>query len=248
MDDQKNSKNSFAKNFKTNFKNNFKSTIRSRMVAASVLLLIICGILFFIEIGNAFKIIKSPLQLETIEQAKNLKSGDYVNLDITMIENYVISETKTYSKYGKEISSEESARYYMVPILDSKKNDIWYVIVKLQSENFGKAEKAMIAFENYIKTGQKPTEVILSVCGTIKDMSDEEKKYVPFGFDKIMDMIYIEKLNKTRTLIVTGVSFLLVVLSVGYIIYFIKYNKKEKARLEEEMKNNNQAPQNINVQ
>jgi len=237
----------------SNNKNNVRKSLKSKCLIGSIVFLIFGIIIFFVEIGDAFKVLKSPIQLETIEQAKNLKSGDVVNLDITMVRGDIMRETTTYSKYGQEVSSKESARYYIIPFLDLKNIDEWYVTVKLESkDDFRKAEKAMDALENYIKTKEEPTEVIFSFYGVVKDMNDEEKKYIPIGLSTAMDAIYVKQLNKTSTLVLTGVSILAIALSIGYIVYYIKDNKKEKARLEEEKKINNpdnyQAPQNIYVQ
>ena len=234
-----NIKSNFKSNFKSKFIKIFKENIKSKCFIVSIIFLIISTIIFFVEIGNVFKILKSPIQLETYEQAKNLKSGDVVKLDIIMTGGDIIRETSTYSKYGQEISSRESARYYVVPFINSNKSELWYVTVKLDTKNeFDKADKAWTAFKDYSKTKKEPTEVMLSVYGVVKDMNDEEKKYVTTDLTDLMDMIYIGKLNKTRTFVSTVVFFLVIALSIGFIVYYIKDIKKEKAK---EMKANSPA-------
>jgi len=67
-----------------------------------------------------------------------------------------------------------------------------------------------------------------------------------------MDPIYIKILNKTNILIVSAICFLTSVLSIAYIVYYIKDKVKNKAKPEDEMKlrnsNNDQVPQSICVQ
>jgi len=228
----------------SNFTMKFKYYFKRNLYRGCFILILFSVLILFVVIGDFFKVLKSPIQLETFEQAKNLKSGDVVKLDITMTGGDIMKETKTYSNNN----TEETARYYAVPFINSNNSKLWYVTVKLDSNEFFKAEKAKTAFENFIKTKKEPTEVMLSVYGVVKDMNDEEKKYVTTDLTKVMDTIYIDKLSKTRTLVLTGVVILIIVLSVSYIVYYTKVSKKKEARLKEEMKANNQAPQNIDVQ
>lgn len=213
-------------------------------------ILIIAIVALSLVVGDIFKILQSPIKLETVEQAKNLKSGDTVNLDITMIVGDMISETTTLSRHGQKISSSESARYYVVPIYDFKKSDQWFVTIKLESGEFDKADKGIAAFENFSKTNEIPTEVLFSIYGVVKDMSDEERKYVPSELDDVMNMIYISKLSKAKTLIVSAIAIVLFITGIVLIVLYLKDKKMGKVKLEKTKINNPdyyQAPQNIYV-
>jgi len=212
----------------------------------SITFSILCVIFLYIQIqlGGLFKILfKSPIKLETIEQAKNLKAGDTVNLDITKIDGHLASYYYSSSKSGLYDSYNEKSRYYTVPFDNSNlfNYEEWHVAVKLDRSDFDKAEKAKHA-------SSFSTKVLLSVYGVVKDMSDEEKKYATSN----MDMIYIQVLDKKRTLIVSSILLLILVLSIAFIVFYIKDKKKEKAISEDKMKinnpNNYQVPQNIYVQ
>jgi len=158
------------------------------------------------------------------------------------------------TRYGTYINYDDVERYYAVPFLDLKSNDEWYVAIKLNSTYYDVAEKAMDVYKNYIITNKKPTEVLLSINGIVRDMTYEEKEHIPYEYMNLMDWIYVERIfnTKKRALIIMSVTFLVIALSVSYIVYYIRNKNKEKTKLKNEMKLNNpenyQAPQNIYVQ
>ena len=194
---------------------------------------------------DAFNFMKDPIQLKTSDQVKNLKNGDHVTFDITMVYDCIISQTTTTTKNGVTQSSKESARYYVIPFLDIDEAGYETVgallTIKVNSEYFSKFQKAGEDFWNYWEdyTLPTPSTVIYSVDGIIKDMSSEEQKYAS-DYVKTGNMknIYVNTPSKSASFIMLGVGGVALLLGALFIVLFVLGKKKEQARLEEMRANN----------
>jgi len=139
-----------------------KQNIKSGILSGCIILLFFSTLILYgrIQEGCLFNILfKSPIKLETLEQTKNLKSGDTVNLDVTHMD-YLMTEYTTYSKNGHNLSYKENANYYYVTFSNSDLLNYEYrnVAIKLNPSDIDKAKK------------------VYSFYGVVKDMDDEEKK------------------------------------------------------------------------
>lgn len=218
---------------------------------------IILGIvLLCISISDAVSFLKTPIKIDSAEKITNLKNGDHVTLDIKMTIGALVKEISTTTKYGKEVDSKESSRYYAIPFLEN--GDIYAVNVKIGSADFAKMESGEEQFWNYIEGKiDEPSSVILSIEGIVKKMNDDEKKYTQEAKDTLtmyyfpglyMDMLYINTVSKAVSFGITGLGIVFILVSVLFLVLFFKDKKKEKAMIEEIRANNAgyyQTPENV---
>ncbi len=212
--------------------------------------IVVAIVIFVMSAGDAINFLKTPIKLETSDQVRALKAGDHVTFDIKMTFDCLISETQTTTKNGKVQDSKESARYYVIPFIEITESEVkeYDLTVKINAEDFDKVESGYDAFEKLYTEGVMPTEVIMSVDGLVKDMNDEEKKYVSSDYDAYMDKIYVNNQKKSTALITAGLGILFLLVGGILIVFFFLGRKKDKERLEELRTANPgyyEAPQNV---
>ncbi len=200
-------------------------------------------LLFVVFISDFIKVVKPSIKVENANQVENLKAGDTVKLEITMIIGDVIKEITTYSRNGEKVSSKESARYYLIPYYQDF--DTYLLTVKLGYKEFYKAEIAMEAYKTYQKTKLLPTDVIFTFFGVVTDMNDDEKKYVPMNIRKYMDLVYVKEINKSTTIIMTVLGLLFAIGGVFLVVRHIQIKKKESEKIKTNVNNINNV-NNVN--
>lgn len=197
---------------------------------------------------DAFSFMKDPITVKTADDVRNLKDGDHVQLDITMSYGCLIKEITTTTKNGVKQSEKESSRYYLIPYLglDEYGYEVvdYLLTVKLPSEQFTQAEKAVTAFDEFWEDINLPvpSTTLISVDGIVTNMKDEEKSYVDdymkSASRKYMDYIYVRTPSKSASFIMLGVGGGALLLGALFIVLFILGLKKDKERLEEMRANN----------
>ena len=197
---------------------------------------------------DAFSFMKDPITVKTADDVRKLKDGDHVQLDMTMSYGCLIKEITTTTKNGVKQSEKESSRYYLIPYLgldESGYEVVDYLLtVKLPSEQFTQAEKAVDAFDEFWEDINLPvpSTTLVSVDGIVTNMKDEEKKYVDDymkgASKKYMDYIYVRTPSKSVSFIMLGVGGGALLLGALFIVLFVLGKKKEQARLEEMRANN----------
>jgi hypothetical protein len=197
----------------------------------------IAVIFFAINASNFFGFLKTPIEVKTIADAKSLKDGDHVTLDVTACYGYLISETTTTTKNGKVESTKESSRYYLIPYMDPTEDYVEYCLtVKINSKDFSKMESATTAFEDYWEdyNASFPSTSFLKVDGLVTNMKDEEKKYATdYVNGGYMEYIYLATPEKKTIFLMVVLSGVFLAFGVLFLVLFVLGKKKEEAKLAE---------------
>ena len=201
---------------------------------------VISIVMIFLGGADAFSFMKDPIQVKTGDDVRNLKDGQHVQFDITMCYGCLISEITTTTKNGTKTSEKETSRYYLIPYLTNTDKPgyeefDYFLTVKLNSDNFSKAEQAMTAFEQFWENIDLPipSTSFITVDGIVTKMKDEEKSYVDKfngSGQKYVDYIYVKTPDKTTAFVILAIGGVFLLAGILFLVFFFLGLKKDKAR------------------
>lgn len=178
---------------------------------------IIAGVIGFLNYEDVIAHFKTPIDLNQVQQVNDLKKLDHVTMDVTASLGSAVVEISTQkNKYtGKEISSRESGRFYLVPVLKEDEEGAWIdsvYMIKARYGDFAAFEKATDGFFNWVddENAEYPTEVVYSLDGRVKPMSQQHDDYLTeyleeLGLERsVVGTYYIEPIRDTQYLMIMG--------------------------------------------
>ncbi|MCR5800831.1 MAG: hypothetical protein K6G57_00685 [Lachnospiraceae bacterium] len=184
--------------------------------------------------------LKAPIDASVTEPTA-LRKGDHVMMEVNVCYDYLITETTTTEKNGKVQSTKESSRYYAVPVFAVDDQGAYInhlVVVKAPSKDFAAFDKAIERFDEWWddETGEVayPEEILVTVDGVLKNMSDKERGFVKQYFDdpdfESYCPAYVLYPKSKGTLIgLTAVGAAILIFGIAYSVVGIGASKKEKA-------------------
>ena len=179
-----------------------------------IMLWAVAGVLGFLNYKDVLAHFKDPIDLNQA-QINDLKKMDHVTMDVTASLGSAVVEISTEkNKYtGKEVSSHESGRFYLVPVLEEDAEGMWIdrvFMIKVNSKGFAALDKATDEFFNWVddENAEYPTEVLYSVDGRVEPMSQQHDDYLTeylgeLGLNRsVVGTYYIEPIMDTKFLLV----------------------------------------------
>ncbi len=153
------------------------------------LLAVFMGVLLLTtDSGKMFSLLKTPKDIYTCD-VNSLKKGDHIKMDITTAYGCVMSNASIDIKDG-ERETNEISRYYAIPLIrENESSSVIYsfLVVEVSKDKYTALDTASSLFEGWWNDTSGlvtyPDEVLTSVNGVLKPVSEEEHAYIYAHFD-----------------------------------------------------------------